>query len=202
LNPEPEKVPAAFIYFSESPLYSSNVHVPMAAFFGALFRKDATLMNKTFEYVGKEAGANGRVLMIEALKLAFTPESQELLIKAKESWFSEKTRSGLENILFDLPKEYLEVRTSDVQLGPRDEDSLWMTFSATGDKEPIQKLISLMHLKKDGQGNEKIIGAAAVWSLGSNAKMHKKVLEICKDELTNAQGTTRALLEEIIKTAE
>jgi hypothetical protein len=201
VKPEPDKVPIAMIYASESSLYASGSHVSLMAFFAALFRKDQALMNTTYTYIEKEGGANARVSMMEALRLTFTPEGQALLAKAKASWLSEKTRGNMEGLLSDFPTEYLSVRTNNSKFGTQDEDILWLTFFATGDKEPVQKMISLMHLRDDGHGDEKIIGAAAVWSVDSNAHQHKKVLQICKEEVLIAQGTTKAILEKIINAA-
>ena len=112
---------------------------------------------------------------------------------------SPEIRPKIESLLADLPTEPLQVRIDDPKLGPRDLDCLWTSFSATGDKAPILKLISLMRLKKEGSGIEIIIGGAAEWSLGSNARVHKKVLDICREELKNSKGLTREFLENIVQ---
>ena len=62
----------------------------------------------------------------------------------------------------------------------------------------LKKIISVLHLIKDGRGEEIVTGAAAKWSLASNAAQHKKVYEICKSKLQNSQGSTKELLQDII----
>ena len=76
---------------------------------------------------------------------------------------------------------------------------LWAAFYATGDALPVQKIIAVLHLSKDGNGEEMMVGGAANWSLKSNAQQHPKVLEICKSELTNVRGITKEMLESVIK---
>jgi len=198
LNPTPERVPVAIKYFSENPAYKTNVHIPTAAFFAALFRKDPLLMQKSFHDLLHEQ-ANTRILMMEAIYMTGTGESLEALNLARQVWFSDEQRLQVDFLLADIPKDVFDVKVDDVQRGSESLDILWATFSATGAKGPILKIISVACLVKDGQGNERIVGSAANWSLGSNAKTHKRVLEICKEELKNADGTKRELLEKIVQ---
>jgi len=43
-----------------------------------------------------------------------------------------------------------------------------------------------------------IIGGAARWSLKSSAELHPKIIDICKQEIEGARGTTKKVLSEIL----
>lgn len=86
---------------------------------------------------------------------------------------------------------------------PSDLDMLWGCFLATGDKRYVQKIISTVPWSKKltGSINKISIGAAAVWSLTSNAQQHKLVLQILKEE-SAAKPELQYDLSKIIEKAE
>ncbi len=94
--------------------------------------------------------------------------------------------------------EQIDLYTTEIS-NPGVLDMLWASFFATGDVLPIQRIISVLHLRKDGHGEEIIVGGAAEWSLRSNVTQHPKVLWICKQELTKSEGLTKTLLEDVLK---
>jgi hypothetical protein len=194
-SPTPEKVPVALEYFTDSDMYKTNVTMPMVAFFSALFKRDVVTMKKTFDEVSRNGSEESKIMFINILSLANTPEGRELLEKAKGSWGSERLQtviarkiSGLHEDLYTMPVD-----------SPQMLDMLWASFCATGDDLPVRRIISVLHLQQDGNGEEIIVGGAANWSLKSNAQMHPRVLDICKQELVLAQEPTKTLLEEAIK---
>jgi hypothetical protein len=56
-----------------------------------------------------------------------------------------------------------------------------------------------LHFLKDVHGMDIVIGGAAQWSLESNAFQHKRVYQICKEELKNIDAVTAKLLQEILE---
>jgi hypothetical protein len=194
-NPSPERVPTALVYFCNSAMYKSNATMPMAAFFSALFRKDSALMQKTFDEVSLNGIESAKIMFINILSLTNNAESKILLGKAQSAWQSERLQ-GI--IARQLARPHDDLYSISVDT-PQVLDMLWASFFATGDDLPVQKIISVLHMSKDGHGEEIIVGGAANWSLKSNAQQHPKVLEICKKELLKAQGETKAILEEIVK---
>lgn len=194
-SPIPEKVPGALEYFTASDMYKTNVTMPTVAFFSALFKKDAVIMKKTFDEVSQNGSEDSKIMLVNILSLANTPESRELLEKAKGSWGSERLQtviarkiSGMHEDIYTMPVD-----------SPLLLDMLWASFSATGDDLPVRRIISVLHLLQDGNGEEIIVGGAANWSLKSNAQLHPRIMEICKQELSVAQQPTKSLLEEVIK---
>lgn len=67
---------------------------------------------------------------------------------------------------------------------------------------PVRRIISSLHLLKDGHGMDIAVGGAAQWSLASNAVQHRRVYEICREELKKSDGSTKEMLEEIIAKAQ
>jgi|GEM_PF-1036761 hypothetical protein len=201
LHPKPELVQDSINYFSNSKIAFSNSHIPTCCFWAALFRKDSALMKKCFEYFDSNGNDRTRSLFVEILALTMTPESKQLTMEAKKKWFSNEL-PAVEKAISDMmiPSSPLEIRDQ-LRVGSRDEDCLWAEFFATGDQEIIKKFISVLHLAKDGHGMQLVVGAAAEWSLTSNAVQHEKVLAICKDELKSTQGITHDKLSAIIAKA-
>lgn len=194
-SPAPEKVPGAIEYFTASNMYKTNVSMPAVAFFSALFNKDAVIMKKTFDEVYQNGSEESKIMLVNILSLANTPESRELLEKAKGLWDSERLQTVISRKISDLHGDLYTMQVD----SPLLLDMLWAAFSATGDDLPIRRIISVLHLQNDGNGEEIIVGGAANWSLKSNAQLHPRVMEICKQELAVAQEPTKALLEEVIK---
>jgi len=194
-NPNPERVPAALVYFCNSAMYKSNATMPTAAFFSALFRKDNALMQKIFDEISLNGSENAKIMLVNILSLTNNSESKALLGEAQSSWQSERLQ-GIIARQVTRPHDDLYGISVDT---PQVLDMLWASFFATGDDLPVQKIISVLHLSKDGHGEEIIVGGAANWSLKSNIQQHPKVLEICKKELITAQGETKVILGEIVK---
>lgn len=84
-----------------------------------------------------------------------------------------------------------------------DLDMLWGCFLATGDRRYVAKIITTVPWSKKltGSINKISIGAAAVWSLISNAQQHKLVLQILKEE-SAAKPELQYDLNKIIEKAE
>lgn len=84
-----------------------------------------------------------------------------------------------------------------------DLDMLWGCFLATGDRRYVAKVITTVPWSKKltGSINKISIGAAAVWSLISNAQQHKLVLQILKEE-SAAKPELQYDLNKIIERAE
>jgi hypothetical protein len=81
-------------------------------------------------------------------------------------------------------------------------DMLWGSFFATGSEKYVQRIISTLPLAKaEGDVQKKLIGAAAQWSLTSNATQHTRVMEICEADLKKLPVDQKDALAEVIKRA-
>lgn len=194
-HPTPNRIPAALVYYCNSSMYKSNATIPVEAFFSALFKKDTTLMQKTFDAVSLNNTENAKIMFINILFLTNTPESKILLKKVQGIWISAQVQKIITQQKTQAHTELYETPIDSALI----LDMLWTSFFATGDDLPVRRIISVIHLKYVGHGEEMMVGGAAQWSLKSNAQQHPKILEICKKELLTAKGETKSMLGEIVK---
>lgn len=196
INPEPQKIPSAIKFYSDFSLYDKeNTRLSTAAFFAALFKKDNELMKKSFDDISTTGSENAKSALLNALYLVNSEESKALIKKAGAEWKSESLKKAIEKTTSSSAPDIFAEPVRDAER----LDMLWGTFLATGDKEPVRKIISALHLSEDGHGLEiAIVGGAAKWSLTSNALQHKIVYQVCKEELAKSEGATKRILEEII----
>jgi hypothetical protein len=195
IQPEPEKIPSAIKYYSDSAVFNKgSSSLSVVAFFAAVFKNNGELMKKAYEDVSINGSYNSKITLLKAFWLVNNAESKDLINKANLDWKSEEISKQIQSILNSPPPDIFNDTIKDAsQL-----DMLWATFLATGDSVPIKKIISALHLLKDGHGLDIAIGGAAQWSLGSNAVQHRRVYEICQEEVKNTDGETKKMLQEII----
>jgi tetratricopeptide (TPR) repeat protein len=98
-----------------------------------------------------------------------------------------------------LPLEECEVKVAAIL------DLLWGSFYATGRQEYIARIIdclpwSLKTGKEDVQ--QMAIGKVAEWSLRENARVHPRVLALCKSELDRHGEEAKPILSKLILAAE
>ena len=105
------------------------------------------------------------------------------------------------HIQFLLDHQPISIDTIEISSGSV-LDVIWAAFFATGEVKHVTHIMSvlpLMKLKQNDENAEKIaIGSAAHWSLTSNAIQHKKVKEICLNELGNQSDEIATILREMI----
>jgi hypothetical protein len=90
-----------------------------------------------------------------------------------------------------------------LERGPWVLDALWGYFMATGDAEPVSRIIStLPWVNVRGDVSRLLIGGMARWSLTSNAIQHQPVMATCKKELDSQPPEVADVLREVIAAAE
>lgn len=80
---------------------------------------------------------------------------------------------------------------------PEGLDLLWSEFTATGDVEPVKKIISIFDRAED-QINPSLIQAAKM-SLSVGALMHQRVHDIIREAYRSSQGIMKESLLEVLK---
>lgn len=194
LHPAPEKISEAIQYFSNSPAYKTDTTMPMIAFFAALFRSDRVLAENVFNQISSSGSENSKIMLLNILGFNHDEKSRALLQKAKKDW----TDEGVQNVV-NKQLELSAVDLSSILIdSPLTLDMLWSTFYATGSSWPVKKIISVMHFKTDGKGMDQAIGAAAEWTLGTNAQKYERVCQICEAEVKGTTGKTKDLLNNIV----
>lgn len=82
-------------------------------------------------------------------------------------------------------------------------DSHWGYYFATGDAEPVRRIVSSLSWAKDKNDIEKLtISAMAKWTLATNATRDKDLLDILKAEVNRQPKNIRMELSEVIDAAE
>ncbi len=142
-SPSPERIPGALAYFSDSPLYKTNVTMPTVAFFSAIFKKDSVSMQKTFDKILLDGSDNEKIMLINVLSLTNNSESKALLERAKSAWQSERLQGIVARQMSRPPDDLYSIPVD----SPQALDMLWASFFATGDDLPVQRIISVLHLQ-------------------------------------------------------
>jgi hypothetical protein len=141
--------------------------------------------------------------LLQAVWLSGTSQSRAILAGVGPEKMLAMFKRDLSQVAPSAP-DRMTVRS------PGDLDFLWGRFFGSGSAEPVQTIISALRLKNVKRETSPgkfdalppLTGAAAQWSLTSNASRYDRVLEICRAELLTATGETADLLREVLAKAE
>ncbi len=189
-NPRPDALPLAAHQLSREG-YFDSVGQPAVAigFFAAVFSQHPQDVNYWLHETADLPDAHRRVL-VSAAWLAGSPRGAALLREMSEnsSW---GTRIQITDM---LRREPTPVAVTPV----RSESSMnlqWGVFLATGDEQPIVSVLAAL-----GSG-ESDLSTAARYSLAQNAAEHRRVLDICRAELTKQPESVRSELRAALNDA-
>jgi hypothetical protein len=197
-SPSPDRLLGAFNYYSASTMYGiAHARLPIAQFFASAYGEDPAALKTLVEAVTSNPASNPRMFALRVLWLADSESSRSLLKQVSDSWRDKNVQALLLEIGDRRPKDLL---SQPVQV-PAELDMLWSMFFATGDRRPIERLVVVLPLLKEGHGLDIAFGGAAKWSLESNAARHETVLAILEELSPQATGVTKELLQEIIRSA-
>ena len=118
---------------------------------------------------------------------------QEFLVQLKKlkNEYTHEREEAIKEIIVNA-----ETFVSPEATSAKNLDYLWMEYYATGQKEPIIKIINAFELEENRR-NILIIGAAE-WSLKNNALQHTDVYDICRQVLPYTKGKTYERLTKVI----
>jgi hypothetical protein len=198
-DPTPHKLPCALTYFVESNLYErEGASQNFVHFFSASLEKNPHAMKELYDTLVQSGSVDARNMALHVFWMINTDESQRLFHLARKEWKTPSLDPIYERLSEEVPMNILDMPID----SPTILDSLWATFFATGDSQPVQRIASVIHLREDGHGAEMIIGGAARWSLTANANQHPRVREIVRHLASHEEDPTRSILEEILKKSE
>jgi hypothetical protein len=196
-NPEPNRIPDAVKYMSQSGvLNNNNATSPIFGFLSGVFLGNPELINQW-------------------LKELHNLKEKHMSVVVLGLWYSglQDTKSQVSALLDEYPKlkpEFsfinqgspMTVEQIPLEQGPWVLDALWGKFMATGESTPVERIITtLPWIDIKGDTNRLLIGGSARWSLTSNAVQHKRVLEICKEVVKTQSGEVAEKLGEVIEYA-
>lgn len=194
LSPQPQRLGAAIKYFCSSALYKDKVILAMMSFFVAGLKNNDEMIKEVYDELIQNSTIREKTFFLDILWLINTENSRKSIEKARSEWNDTEVQEKISQQHRSIPYDAFTMPI----ISPQSLDMLWATFFATGDENIVRRVISVIRLSKDGKGAEALIGASALWSLKSNAKQHKKVMDICKEELDKQAGLTKNLLQEVV----
>ncbi len=197
LKPEPNRVPDAVRYMSETGFLDNGKAAP--PIFGFLAGTLQSNPDKMALWISQLSSLNERHLSVVVLGVwyAALPESQKTAYALIES--HPKLKSDFEFLYGGTP---MSIEQIPLEQGSWVLDALWGKFIATGDSSPVKRIIStLPWIDVKGDINRLLVGGAARWSLTSNAVQHKRVFEICEEAEKREGAEVAVKLREVISNA-
>jgi hypothetical protein len=137
-----------------------------------------------------------QVVLIRAIAYSGLPNWKELLQKFVERMPARMVL--LRKYLYGDGKTLAELPVDAYVL-----DTLWGYYFATGDAEPVKRIVGALAWSLDQNDVEKLtIGSMAKWTLATNASREKELLDILADEMNTQPVEVRKPLREVIEAAE
>jgi len=196
-HPRPDLTVSAVEFMAKGgELSNKGAQPPMGAFLSQLFAQNTESVAQWQAQLRSGPDDQEKLLAL-ALWMSDSKDSLPLL---------KSLASGSPGSVGEYAKGLLATRPPDLL---RDDvasagflDMLWGSFFATGSEKYVQRIISTLPLAKtEGDVQKKLIGAAAQWSLTSNATQHARVMEICEADLKKLPNDQKDALAEVIKRA-
>ena len=168
-------------------------------------------------YIGFIAGVIGanpeRAEQLVARMFPMPPEDQVVLIRAI-AYSGLPDWKGLLGLFVErMPARMVLIRKylygdgkTLAELEPDDGyviDLLWGYYFATGNPEPIRRIVATLAWSTDKNSVEKLtIGSMSKWTLATNASREKDLLDILHSEMNSQPEDVRKPLREVIEAAE
>jgi hypothetical protein len=170
----------------------SDASTPATFFLGQVFAQNPKKISEWMPQLKDLTEGQEDTLML-ALYASNTKEARDFLLFESKNY-----PPALHERMVELAgqKPY-NLLAQDV-VNPEILDAFWGAFFATGDERYVLKVISALGEKKGEMG---LVAGAAKWSLKSNAAQHKKVLQICLDQLDKQPEGVKPVLKQVIDDA-
>jgi hypothetical protein len=195
LHPQPDLLVPALKYADANGLVDKG-QAPLTAFVSRVFAQNPQRIN---EWMGQLDGlsSTSKPMLWSALWWSNSLEGKKALDALLQT-LNEKQASM---VIAQMAKPAQPIEKMEIN-SPEVLDELWGAFSATGDEKYVQRLISVLPwaTATDNDYNKLTIGAAARWSLTSNAQQHPLVLQVCM-KAREQQPALRPMLDKVINDA-
>ncbi|HUN93438.1 MAG TPA: hypothetical protein VMU33_15420 [Burkholderiaceae bacterium] len=197
LNPEPGRLGEALRLMDTAGLLDSDDAAPgIAGFLSGVVRRNPASI-ATIQAQLQDLPEERQAPLVLALIYAATPAARDAAAAAVAPHPRMKRRFQRQ---LDAPPTTVEQIA--LEEGPWVLDALWGDFMATGDRSAVERVIGALAYA-DGKEDtaRESIGAAAAWSLASNATQDARVLQICEEALPQQRGIGAAQLKDVIAKA-
>ena len=189
-NPHPSQLPLAVHQLSREG-YFESVGQPATAigFFAQVFAQNPQDVNYWLRETADLPDSHRRVL-VAAAWLAGHPRGEALLRQMVEnsSW---GTRAQIIDMLHHNPTP----AASTPVLSESSMNLQWGVFLASGSEQPILSVLAALGSSETG------LSTAARYSLAQNASEHRRVLDICRDQLSKQPDSVRSELRAALNDA-
>jgi hypothetical protein len=212
-HPQPSQIIPALLYADKSGfLEKVSNRAIMASFLVALLPQNPTLLDELLTKL-KPLSMDLRSLLVSVIWMS-NNEAAKAKVPMLISVLPESNQNKITNSMLVKWQPLIEQKVDT----PEQLDMLWAAFSATGDDKYVERLLSVLQEGELASAqamsasvsrgvaskvnlNRVLVFEAASWSITSNAKQHKKVLEICK-RVAKSKGKDSAALQRVIEDAE
>lgn len=138
-----------------------------------------------------------QVVLVKAIVYSGLPDWQAFLLQFVERMPARKAM--IKRYIYGDGKTLNQLELDD----PFVIDVLWGVYFATGEWEPVIRIISVLKWADEKNDVEKLtIGSMAKWTLASNAARDKNLLDLAKDQMNHQDEDVRRQLKEVIDAAE
>ncbi|MDR2128519.1 MAG: hypothetical protein LBP52_05585 [Burkholderiaceae bacterium] len=195
-KPEPDRLPEAMQYISRSFPDKKNMVAPMMGFLSGVFRANPEKVDAWSSALAdlKETYLAAIVLGLWYSGLPDAKPKVMILLDRHPG-----LKQGFEPFRQGNP---LTVEQIPLEQGPWVLDALWGKFMATGERAPVERIMTaLPWIDIRGDTDRLGIGGAANWSLASNAVQHERVLAFCEQARKTQSPEVASKLDKVIAQA-
>jgi hypothetical protein len=198
LKPAPAKLPAAVKAMSELGVFrdmdAAGIYVGfMAGVLNTNPKRAEELVSKMYPMPPED-----QVAIVRAIAYCDLPDWKDLMLKFAERMPARRTL--IDRFVYGKQPTLQQM---ELDGGTTPLDTLWGFYFATGSREPILRIISVLAWAKDQNNVERLtIGSMAKLSLATNASRDKELLDTLKSSLNSESKETRAVLQEVVDAAE
>jgi hypothetical protein len=204
MNPEPSRLPDFVQHIIKLRMANSKTEAHgIAGFLSGIFRNDPDKISLRMEQTSALQQPEHIRVVILGLWYAALPESQEMAQALLEKHPDLKP---------EFRFVYTEPPTKAGQEIPLEQalfvqDALWGQFSATGDKAPVERVISMLPMLDLGQrikgypNAHRSVAMFAYVSLMAHAWKHERVLKICEETAKTESPDVAMKLNEVVAKA-
>ncbi len=194
-NPQPDLIPIFIKSLSqEGFLTKENTQEPIMCFLSLVFRDNSEKIRDWLSQFWQDLSTIEQEVMIKALFLANTEETQAYL-RDKSHFINPEIQELIESLETISPPDLAEISID----YPPILDNLWAAFMATGSEKYVINIIGA--LSKGDETNDplsEMIMNMAQWSLSTHIKTHEKVKDICSDQLTKQPEYISSILRNLL----
>jgi len=197
LNPEPANIVQAVRYMSESGfLENEQSYPPIFGFLAGVFKSNPSKVSSWVNDLSSLKDSSYGVVVL-GLWYANLPDSKERVYAVLE-----KRPVLKKQFNFLYQGSSMGIHEIPLEQGPWVLDALWGNFMATGNTEPVARIMeALPWIDVKGETNKLLVAGAARWSLTSNAEQHEKVMAICESEIKKQSPAVQEKLKSVIAEA-